>query len=575
MQKFASDSIGFRKYGVAPTLAVLNSDTLNRAASSWKNQEEIPMHKYIWNGRGQLAGVFGAVLKKDSHNLEANELLNYRMSDAGGGQLAEFDGVDYLENKKDKTTEVTLTKLPRNVNLTDGISFERDEIHLSIDLGSFATLRLITRYPTLNATSPETLKSAEMQTRKELIVKDHVGSVSQVIDISTHKIVERNASEPFGLARGIPLLSNSVLNEFKTNNKRADIVLYQNAQSNMRDNWELKSYEVVGSSNGNAAQGMRGSTVFATGKFSASTGLHNMGARAYDPARGVWMSPDLYLGQSLERMFSSPVEANLFQYSMNNPVLLNDPSGKFVPALVIGAVWGYRAFQAYRTVQAIQAVTMVSTAVIGGKILADASVSNNEVATNPNEASKIKSIATLNKAETCNVNSNKQNADRKLAENRSKGARAEAMVARETGLIKNTKRYEVPGFKNGSTIPDFIDRSNKYGVIEVKNVNEQVFRSQIEMQLEVAKELGLRYTLFVDKRAKLSSKLVQEIYDYNEINGYGIKEGIERRDFNEKDKTNGCEIDLNEKKDTDTHTKNDKDLNAEKSNKFIENSIYL
>ncbi|KAB8027422.1 FG-GAP-like repeat-containing protein [Fluviispira multicolorata] len=328
LQKFASDSIGFRKYGVAPTLAVLNSDTLNRAASSWKNQEEIPMHKYIWNGRGQLAGVFGAVLKKDSHNLETNELLNYRMSDAGGGQLAEFDGVDFLENKKDKTTEVTLTKLPRNVNLTDGITFERDEIHLSIDLGSFASLRLITRYPTLNATSPETLKSAEMQTRKELVVKDHVGSVSQVIDISTHKIVERNASEPFGLARGIPLLSNSVLNEFKTNNKRADIALYQNAQSNMRDNWELKSYEVVGSSNGNAAQGMRGSTVFATGKFSASTGLHYMGARAYDPARGVWMSPDLYLGQSLERMFSSPAEANLFQYSMNNPVLLNDPSGE-------------------------------------------------------------------------------------------------------------------------------------------------------------------------------------------------------------------------------------------------------
>ncbi|BBH53573.1 FG-GAP repeat domain-containing protein [Fluviispira sanaruensis] len=327
LQKFASDSIGFRKYGVAPTLAVLNSDSLNGTVSSWKNQEEIPMHKYIWNGRGQLAGVFGAALKKDADNLETNELLNYRMSDAGGGQLAEFDGVDFLENKKDKTTEVTLTKLPRNVNITDGISFERDEIHLSIDLGSFATLRLITRYPTLNATSPETLKSAEMQTRKELVVKDHVGSVSQVIDISTQKIVERNASEPFGLARGIPLLSNSVLSEFKTNNKRADIALYQNAQSNMRDNWELKSFEILGSTNINAAQGMRGSTVFATGKFSASTGLSSMGVRTLDSARGLWLSPDLFMGRSLEQIVESPMEGNLFQYACNNPISNNDPTG--------------------------------------------------------------------------------------------------------------------------------------------------------------------------------------------------------------------------------------------------------
>ena len=26
-----------------------------------------------------------------------------------------------------------------------------------------------------------------------------------------------------------------------------------------------------------------------------------MGVRAYDPARGLWKSPDLYIGQSLEK----------------------------------------------------------------------------------------------------------------------------------------------------------------------------------------------------------------------------------------------------------------------------------
>ena len=63
--------------------------------------------------------------------------------------------------------------------------------------------------PALNAADPSSLSSLQTQTRKELVVKDHVGSVSQVIDIDSHKIVERNAIEPFGLSRGIPLLTKT------------------------------------------------------------------------------------------------------------------------------------------------------------------------------------------------------------------------------------------------------------------------------------------------------------------------------------------------------------------------------
>ncbi|RDB35039.1 MAG: hypothetical protein DCC88_12215 [Spirobacillus cienkowskii] len=98
-------------------------------------------------------------------------------------------------------------------------------MHINIDLGSFATLRLITRYPTLNASSPETLTTSSMQSRKELVVKDLVGSVSQVIDLESKKIVERNSSEPFGLSRGIPLLTNAVLADYKAQGARWPIAI--------------------------------------------------------------------------------------------------------------------------------------------------------------------------------------------------------------------------------------------------------------------------------------------------------------------------------------------------------------
>jgi RHS repeat-associated protein len=362
-QIFANDNIGFRKFGVAPTLAVftpgspsqsantnLNSNQSN-SASSWKNQSEIPMQKYVWNGRGQLAGVFAGTLPNHSNassEIATNELLNFRMSDENGGQLAEFDGATFNEivnsqespsassnGTTNRQNELIINKLPRSVSFAQGISFERDEIHFNIDLGSFATLRLITRYPTLNATDPASLSSANMQSRKELVLKDQVGSVSQVIDISTHKIVEKNASEPFGLARGIPLLSNSVLASYKDVGNRKDVSLYSNPQSNMRSNWEGKSFEILGSSNANELKGMRGTSIFATGKFSASTGFSNMGVRTLDSVRGVWLSPDLYMGRNLEGIVGSPIEGNLFQYAGNNPITNNDPTGKYLNPIYV------------------------------------------------------------------------------------------------------------------------------------------------------------------------------------------------------------------------------------------------
>ena len=85
-----------------------------------------------------------------------------------------------------------------------------------------------------------------MQSRKELVVKDLVGSVSQVIDLDNQKVVERNSSEPFGLSRGIPLLTNAVLADYKSQGSRADVSLYSNPQSNRRENWQANSFEVLG-----------------------------------------------------------------------------------------------------------------------------------------------------------------------------------------------------------------------------------------------------------------------------------------------------------------------------------------
>jgi hypothetical protein len=53
-----------------------------------------------------------------------------------------------------------------------------------------------------------------------------------------------------------------------------------------------------------------------------------MGVRTLDSARGLWLSPDLYIGQNFQLLFKLSDEANLFQYSGNNPILINDPSGE-------------------------------------------------------------------------------------------------------------------------------------------------------------------------------------------------------------------------------------------------------
>lgn len=76
------------------------------------------------------------------------------------------------------------------MNISRDVNFERDELHLNVDLSNFASVKLIARYPNLNAASPRTIKTT-LQTRRELAVKDVAGSVIAVLDFDSKRIVEK------------------------------------------------------------------------------------------------------------------------------------------------------------------------------------------------------------------------------------------------------------------------------------------------------------------------------------------------------------------------------------------------
>ncbi|MFJ9461667.1 polymorphic toxin-type HINT domain-containing protein [Kitasatospora sp. NPDC101447] len=64
-----------------------------------------------------------------------------------------------------------------------------------------------------------------------------------------------------------------------------------------------------------------GTKGFVGGSKDDATGLTNLGARQYDPARGRFINPDPILDQA------DPQQWNGYAYSNNNPVNLSDPSG--------------------------------------------------------------------------------------------------------------------------------------------------------------------------------------------------------------------------------------------------------
>ncbi|MGA1825980.1 MAG: RHS repeat domain-containing protein [bacterium] len=95
-------------------------------------------------------------------------------------------------------------------------------------------------------------------------------------------------------------------------------------------------------------------------------GLYNYNARLYDPALGMFITPDSMVPNPLD-----PQMLNRYSYCRNNPVMFVDPSGHFFDPVTIGIIVG-AAFGAYQGYQIADAKGvdplgyMISGAVIGG-----------------------------------------------------------------------------------------------------------------------------------------------------------------------------------------------------------------
>ncbi|WP_292833510.1 toxin TcdB middle/N-terminal domain-containing protein [Microbacterium sp.] len=65
------------------------------------------------------------------------------------------------------------------------------------------------------------------------------------------------------------------------------------------------------------------------GGLEAEGGMLQLGARWYSPVLGRFITPDWFVLENPEHARRLPQALNLYSYSINNPIMLRDPSGKF------------------------------------------------------------------------------------------------------------------------------------------------------------------------------------------------------------------------------------------------------
>ena len=78
----------------------------------------------------------------------------------------------------------------------------------------------------------------------------------------------------------------------------------------------------------------------------AGTGLVHFGARMYMPRIGRFLIPDWYVLENPDKPIRMPQGYNLYSYALNNPLVFDDPGGRwfFLPAIVgfaVGLIYGY------------------------------------------------------------------------------------------------------------------------------------------------------------------------------------------------------------------------------------------
>jgi RHS repeat-associated protein len=81
--------------------------------------------------------------------------------------------------------------------------------------------------------------------------------------------------------------------------------------------------------------GQGGSNYGYAGEWTDASGLQNLRARYYSPSQGRFLTKDPFSG-----FLSQPSTLNAYAYATNNPVLMNDPSGKIAPLLVAAGLGG-------------------------------------------------------------------------------------------------------------------------------------------------------------------------------------------------------------------------------------------
>jgi RHS repeat-associated protein len=103
----------------------------------------------------------------------------------------------------------------------------------------------------------------------------------------------------------------------------------------------------------------------------ADTGLYHFGARAYDPALGLFLSPDPAVLEDPELAIDDPQLLNVYSYTRNNPTSHIDPDGRFPHILggaLVGALIGGAAYLVKGAITGSMSVRGATAAVVGGAV---------------------------------------------------------------------------------------------------------------------------------------------------------------------------------------------------------------